>query len=423
MTHDERRNQILDECLTAVLDGRLSIAECVARYPAYQQELEELLPLATQLSHLPAVTPSAEFRARSPQRLMARLAAAPVPIPPPAPTPAPSWWTNWRSWLGERQTVTWSMASAAVALVILVLVWQTRPSPDPVIVIPTVIPVAVLPTDTTAPPTAEPAPPTAEPAQPLAEQLATQIAQANTQLAQASTAADPAEAEANYRTSLEQLTAAQTTLATAETLATPEQLTLATILDAQWQSYQMALLSDAPNLAPAAVQGLATELQAAQQTYQTLALAQADTPVDEASLRLLWASRALSTAVAWAEQGQLDLASAAIQEYTAHWQSWQALPSTIAMETQAAAELAVQQPLLAQLAAYPALSSAAVAVWEATAAQLIEQTPPATEVLRPTETPTAIPPPRNQYGRAPHGRTGGHPHPTGQQRQRPRPRW
>ncbi len=75
---DENLEVIFDECLQAVESGRWSIEECVQRYPAQRQELEELLRTAAQVRTAGMIEPRAAFRRSARARLTARLADRPA---------------------------------------------------------------------------------------------------------------------------------------------------------------------------------------------------------------------------------------------------------------------------------------------------------------------------------------------------------
>ncbi len=64
---------ILAECIEAVEDGRLTIAQCLTQYPQYGESLEALLPLAMTLRQAPEVAPSAAFQQDARQRLLKKL--------------------------------------------------------------------------------------------------------------------------------------------------------------------------------------------------------------------------------------------------------------------------------------------------------------------------------------------------------------
>ena len=64
---------ILAECIEAVEDGRLTIAQCLSQYPQYGESLEALLPLAMTLRQAPEVAPSAAFQQDARQRLLKKL--------------------------------------------------------------------------------------------------------------------------------------------------------------------------------------------------------------------------------------------------------------------------------------------------------------------------------------------------------------
>ncbi|MFO7540081.1 MAG: DUF5667 domain-containing protein [Chloroflexota bacterium] len=102
---------LLDDCIEAVVAGRLTIADCVARYPAHQAELAELLPLLTSLQAARQVTPAPAFRQSARQRLLERL----EPVPAPLPTP-PSFVERLQQWWQQTTAVSpqpsfaWSLA-------------------------------------------------------------------------------------------------------------------------------------------------------------------------------------------------------------------------------------------------------------------------------------------------------------------------
>ncbi len=60
-----RLDQILVECLDEVRNGRASVDDVLARYPAHRAELEPLLRLALRIPPMPEAQPSAEFRQRA----------------------------------------------------------------------------------------------------------------------------------------------------------------------------------------------------------------------------------------------------------------------------------------------------------------------------------------------------------------------
>lgn len=64
-------------CLEALENQRLTISECLARYPEHQAELQELLSLAMAVSHAPDVQPSLEFKLHARTRLVRQLTPRP----------------------------------------------------------------------------------------------------------------------------------------------------------------------------------------------------------------------------------------------------------------------------------------------------------------------------------------------------------
>ncbi len=61
---------ILDQCLEDVRQRRATVADCLARFPEYAQELEPLLEAAIALEEMADVSPSAEFKQSLRERLM-----------------------------------------------------------------------------------------------------------------------------------------------------------------------------------------------------------------------------------------------------------------------------------------------------------------------------------------------------------------
>jgi hypothetical protein len=64
---------IFAECLEAIEDGRLTIDQCLAKYPRYRVQLSELLQVATGMQSAPPIFPSQEVRRRSHAHLLANL--------------------------------------------------------------------------------------------------------------------------------------------------------------------------------------------------------------------------------------------------------------------------------------------------------------------------------------------------------------
>ena len=58
-----RKEEILTECIDAVLQGRSTVEDCVRRYPEFTGELKSMLELLREIK--PAnVSPTPEFRRR-----------------------------------------------------------------------------------------------------------------------------------------------------------------------------------------------------------------------------------------------------------------------------------------------------------------------------------------------------------------------
>lgn len=61
---------ILDECLEAIREKRATLAECLAKYPQYAEELAPLLEMAVAIENLPEIQPSEEFKQSTRARLL-----------------------------------------------------------------------------------------------------------------------------------------------------------------------------------------------------------------------------------------------------------------------------------------------------------------------------------------------------------------
>ncbi len=55
-------NLILDQCLEMIRAGRVTVAECLARYPDCALELAPLLDMALAIEGLPDVKPTPNFK-------------------------------------------------------------------------------------------------------------------------------------------------------------------------------------------------------------------------------------------------------------------------------------------------------------------------------------------------------------------------
>jgi len=64
---------ILAECTEAIEEGRLTVNDCLNKYPAFRAELAELLPLVVQARSLPKAVPDAAFQQGARARLVAQL--------------------------------------------------------------------------------------------------------------------------------------------------------------------------------------------------------------------------------------------------------------------------------------------------------------------------------------------------------------
>jgi mannose-6-phosphate isomerase-like protein (cupin superfamily) len=70
---NEELIQIFAECTEAIEQGRLSLDDCLDRYPQHRTELIDLLQVAMQARAVPRATPTAEFRRGARARLLAQL--------------------------------------------------------------------------------------------------------------------------------------------------------------------------------------------------------------------------------------------------------------------------------------------------------------------------------------------------------------
>ena len=82
MNRDRRFEDVLDECIGLVAEGRRTIEGCLALYPQWAERLEPLLRLAAGLTDAYAAEPSSAYEAGARQRF---LAAARERRPAPAP--------------------------------------------------------------------------------------------------------------------------------------------------------------------------------------------------------------------------------------------------------------------------------------------------------------------------------------------------
>ncbi len=61
---------ILDQCLEDIQRQRASVADCLAQYPEWENELAPLLEMAVTLEAVPEVKPSAAFKERTRRQIM-----------------------------------------------------------------------------------------------------------------------------------------------------------------------------------------------------------------------------------------------------------------------------------------------------------------------------------------------------------------
>lgn len=80
-------DQALEDCLTRLAEGDLTLEECLTDYPDQADDLYRLLMATETLESGQQVQPSPTFKARARGRLMAHMLA-------PRPQPAPPWWST-----------------------------------------------------------------------------------------------------------------------------------------------------------------------------------------------------------------------------------------------------------------------------------------------------------------------------------------
>ncbi len=73
ITMDEELIEIFAECTEAIEQGRLSVDECLDKYPQYRTELIDLLQVAMQARAVPTAVPTTEFRTGARERLLAQM--------------------------------------------------------------------------------------------------------------------------------------------------------------------------------------------------------------------------------------------------------------------------------------------------------------------------------------------------------------
>lgn len=70
---NEELIQIFAECTEAIEQGRLTVDDCLHKYPHYRAELIDLLQVAMRARAVPTATPAAEFRQGARARLLTQL--------------------------------------------------------------------------------------------------------------------------------------------------------------------------------------------------------------------------------------------------------------------------------------------------------------------------------------------------------------
>jgi hypothetical protein len=116
-----RIENILDECVTAIHERGETMADCLARYPAYREELESLLRLAVRLQAAQTLQASPEFRHLSTIRVGNLVAARQRQRPVTAPSLLDRVWRGWQAVLGASGRLA-GVTAVSVALVVSLLV-------------------------------------------------------------------------------------------------------------------------------------------------------------------------------------------------------------------------------------------------------------------------------------------------------------
>lgn len=101
----------LAECLDALQRGQATVAELLARYPEYQEELQPLLLTFDRINRTPQVAPRVEFSITAKQKLLSQLKPR-IPVQPRQP--------SFRAGLASLRNSLWVSALVAVLLVCLV---------------------------------------------------------------------------------------------------------------------------------------------------------------------------------------------------------------------------------------------------------------------------------------------------------------
>lgn len=78
-----RFDQILDICIHALLQGDMSVRDCVSQYPQHHGSLEPLLDLTTRLQSMQAITASPDFHQAAAARMANLIASRPRKAPSP----------------------------------------------------------------------------------------------------------------------------------------------------------------------------------------------------------------------------------------------------------------------------------------------------------------------------------------------------
>ncbi|MCB0035899.1 MAG: hypothetical protein KDE51_17830, partial [Anaerolineales bacterium] len=121
---------ILAECLDAMADGSMSVADCLLKYPDEAERLEPLLLMAAELHTAPVIALRPAFEATAKVRLFDRLERAEGAVPSPTPQPLETAdWPWWRRLFAPSKRPLW--AAAAAMIVLLLWVGVTQPfAPD-----------------------------------------------------------------------------------------------------------------------------------------------------------------------------------------------------------------------------------------------------------------------------------------------------
>lgn len=375
---------ILAECLDAIEDGSMSVADCLQKYSDEAETLESLLLMATELRAVPSIAPRPAFQAASKSRLLDRLereeaaasAAAPEPIETSSGTTSRSWWQRL---FGPVARPLW--AAAALALIAFLMI--ARPWSYTAHDVATVV-IEDLPSPT---------------------KTASELALGQWEMAGASLMTIQEAVADNDATTavqtLEQFVAqvdqTQAAVQNIEDRAARKQA--AVQIQTQLYSTQIEL-AQLPQLGEnnrAVVEAMRTT-QRADATLQAVIRAETNNPTEALLLEGRWAGDSLMAVLRFAENGYPDIAETAALQYITHMNVLYDLLDQVSSTSDVKELVNIlmgQQALLVELQEQMVLSTAVMEqlwqVWHLLTAQLSEQWPTAVTMLNLTATPSLTP--------------------------------